>query len=328
MTLVTFTIHESTMENFTDANRSTKASSINELPVELYMYYVISNLIICIVIIFGNLGTLVCFFKYKKLQQQRYALICSLTVSDLVVGIANGMFILREIFINKEHCMTKWFEEMSSLIRGAVFAISISHLIIIGVDRWIAVMFPLRYAAIVTVKTTTGMTIIAWSLPLINMIGNLINIMMHIDTTCSANMFNSTASLMTILGYLFILLIMISIYGKIWHVAHKQRKRILAQQQMPSSKGTRTNSDANTTVLVILCSYAGLYLPNTFVSVMSMFGQSDNQAMYVVTIIAMGCILANSGVNVFIYALFTNDFKIIFREIFTCRRNKINTTLM
>ena len=132
------------MDNHTDANRSTKTSSINlyALPVELYTYYVASNSILCFVIIFGNLGTLACFFKYKKLQQQRYTLICSLAVSDLVVGVANAMYIIWEIFINKEHCMTKWSEQMSYHIRGAIFFISISHLVIIGVDRWIAVMFP------------------------------------------------------------------------------------------------------------------------------------------------------------------------------------------
>ena len=153
---------------------------------------------------------------------------------------------------------------------------------------------------------------------------------MHDDTACAMGMYMCTSNKLALwpqwcmcLFYWWWFQFMVK-FGT-WHVSNANES--LAQQQMPSGEGTQTNSDANTTVLIILCSYALLYLPTIFAHLMSMFGQSNSQFMFVVTIISVGCILANSGVNVFIYALFTNDFKIIFREIFPCSRNKINTCI-
>ena len=206
--------------------------------MELYTYYFVSHSIICFVVIFGNLATLLCFVKYRKLQKQRYALICSLAVSDLVVGVSSEINIL---------------------------------------------------------------------------------------CSCTANLYNAPTAITGISVYCFILLLMSSIYGKIWHVAHVQHNKILAQQQMSHKQ---MNLDANKTVLIILCSFACLYLPNIFVCYMETFGQTDARIMPVITIIALGCMFANSGVNVFIYALFTHDFKVIFRELFRCKRNEINAMPM
>ena len=79
---------------------------------------------------------------------------------------------------------------------------------------------------------------------------------------------------------------------------------------------------------MILCSFACLYLPNILVNFIETFVKTDSHVMPVISIMAMGCMLANSGVNVFIYALFTHDFKVIFRELFHCGKNKVNTIMM
>ena len=318
------------MGNQTDSNSSTNTSYSHRygIPVELDTYYCVSYSVMCLIIIFGNLGTLVCFVKYRKLQKQRYALICSLAVSDLLVGLTNGINILWERLRNTDQCMTSVSVQISCYIVTTVYFISLSHLIIIGVDRWIAVMLPLRYSTIVTVKTTTVMVITSWSIPLIYMVPSVIVTMIHNEKSCAANVYSTSIAIMGISVYCFILLLMSSIYGKIWHVAHKQHKRILAQQQIPSVEGTQTNLDANETVLMILCSFACLYLPNILVNFIETFVKTDSHVMPVISIMAMGCMLANSGVNVFIYALFTHDFKVIFRELFHCGKNKVNTIMM
>ena len=318
------------MDQETVANVSTNMSYVHRygIPVELYTYYFVSQLIMCCIIILGNLGTLLCFVKYRKLQKQRYTLICSLAVSDLMVGLSNGINILWEKLRNSDQCMTSASALLLSNIIMSVVFISVVHVIVIGMDRWIAVMFPLRYPTVVTVKTTTAMVIICWGLPLICMAPNLIIAMIHNDTSCTANLYNAPIAIMGISVYCFILLLMSSIYGKIWHVAHKQHKIILEQQKISSVEGTQTNLEANKTVLIILCSFACLYLPNLVVCFMETFGKTDNHVMPVISIISMGCLLANSGVNVFIYALFTHDFKVIFRELFRCKRNEINAMPM
>ena len=318
------------MDNQSDSNRSTNTSYIHRygIPAELYSYYFVSHSVMCFIIILGNLGTLVCFVKYRKLRKQRYALICSLAVSDVLVGLTNGINILWETLRNADQCMTSVSVQISVNIISTVVFISVSHLIIIGIDRWIAVMFPLRYLSVVTVKTTTLMVITSWGLPMICMVPQLLMVIIHNDTSCTANAYNVSTAIMALLLYCVILLMMSSMYGKIWHVAHKQHAQILAQQQISPVEGIHTNSDANKTVLIILCSFACLYLPNILLGVMKIFGQSDSPAMPIITIIAMGCMLANSGVNVFIYALFTHDFKVIFHELFHCRRNEVKAMIM
>ena len=64
---------------------------------------------------------------------------------------------------------------------------------------------------------------------------------------------------------------------------------------MPRDDGTLTNSDANRTVLIILLSCVGFLLPEVLLCIMSILGQADSKTTSVITIIAIGCILANSG---------------------------------
>jgi hypothetical protein len=118
---------------------------------------------------------------------------------------------------------------------------------------------------------------------------------------------------------------MVSIYGRIWYIARKQRNKVHAQQQQQLSGSVVSSpkkTDTNKTVLIILCSYVGLYLPNTFVAIMFMVDEANNQFMPVFLILSMGCVLANSGVNVFIYALFTRDFRSVFSVLFGCGGRK------
>ena len=312
------------MGNQSDYNNATTYGGQRYgIPVHLYTYFNASILLTCFVILSGNLVTLILFVKYTNLRKQRYTLICSLAVSDLLIGMVYGMDKLWELLSDPSQCLSAVSVSVIYTILVDVYMISMAHLIIIGIDRWIAVMFPLRYAGLVTVKATIIMVIVSWVLPVISIIPNMTIVLIENDKACARNMHTTTHSINSLLTYVFIVIIMTSIYGKIWCVARKQRRKIV-DQNVTYAKNDQERSDTNKTVLIILCSYAGLNLPKTFYGVMSLLGQTDSRIMDVIHVISMGCVLVNSGVNVFIYALFTNDFKIVIRDIFHCRNQRHN----
>jgi PPE-repeat protein len=171
------------------------------------------------------------------------------------------------------------------------------------------------------------MVVVVWVIPIAGMVSALVPQTTFPDQTCADGVYTTLNSITTLAGYLIIVTLMSSIYGRISYVARQQRNKMTAQRHLSSVHNTNTKTDTNSTVLIILCSFVCLYLPNTFVSVMALLGYINSPAMAVIIIISGGFILVNSGVNVFIYAVFTRDFKKVFRALFHCTSNSVGSEL-
>lgn len=121
----------------------------------------------------SNIGVLVLIITERSLHQPMYILFCNLPVNDL---IGNTVLLPRlmtdiistERFITYHQCVAQAF--YSHTFGTAAHMI----LIIMAVDRYVAICHPLRYGSIMTTRTVIALSISAWGasvVPVLILIG-------------------------------------------------------------------------------------------------------------------------------------------------------------
>ncbi|XP_019943608.2 olfactory receptor 52N5-like [Paralichthys olivaceus] len=117
-------------------------------------------------LLFSNIGILALIITEKSLHQPMYILFCNLPVNDL---IGNTVLLPRlmahvistERFITYNQCVVQAFHSHT-------FG-SASHmiLVIMAIDRYVAICHPLRYHSIMTTRAVIGLSVTAWGVSLV-----------------------------------------------------------------------------------------------------------------------------------------------------------------
>ncbi|XP_072247784.1 olfactory receptor 52N5-like [Leuresthes tenuis] len=129
-------------------------------PLFFLLLFVYSSLL------FSNIGVLMLIITEKSLHQPMYFLFCNLSVNDL---IGNTVLLPRlmthiistERFITYNQCVAQAFH--SHTFGSAAHMI----LIIMAIDRYVAICHPLRYSSIMTTRTVIGLSASAWGVSLV-----------------------------------------------------------------------------------------------------------------------------------------------------------------
>ncbi|XP_008274883.1 olfactory receptor 52N5-like [Stegastes partitus] len=117
-------------------------------------------------LLFSNIGVLVLIITEKSLHQPMYILFCNLSVNDL---IGNTVLLPRlmshilstERFITYNQCVAQAF--YSHTFGSASHMI----LVIMAIDRYVAICHPLRYSSIMTTRAVVGLSATAWGVSLV-----------------------------------------------------------------------------------------------------------------------------------------------------------------
>ncbi|XP_038564559.1 olfactory receptor 146-like [Micropterus salmoides] len=129
-----------------------------------YMYPVFSLLLISYILIMVlNLGLLVIIFVDKNLHQPMYLLLCNLSVSDIIGSTHILPHLLADILRPPSERLISYYECVVQAFTAQFFGTT-SHtlLMIMAFDRYVAICYPLRYAAIMTNKMVIKLTVSAW----------------------------------------------------------------------------------------------------------------------------------------------------------------------
>ncbi|XP_039986992.1 olfactory receptor 52N5-like [Xiphias gladius] len=117
-------------------------------------------------LLFSNIGVLVLIITEKSLHQPMYILFCNLSVNDLIGNTVllpqlMAHIISTERLITYNQCVVQAFHSHT-------FG-SASHmiLIIMAIDRYVAICHPLRYSSIMTTRTVIGLSATAWGVSLV-----------------------------------------------------------------------------------------------------------------------------------------------------------------
>ncbi|KAK7883337.1 hypothetical protein WMY93_029511 [Mugilogobius chulae] len=126
----------------------------------------VSLLLIYSSLLVSNVGVLLIIFSDRSLHQPMYLLFCNLPLNDL---IGNTVLLPRlmmhivsgERYISYQQCVAQAF--YSHTFGSASHMI----LIIMAIDRYVAICHPLKYCAIMTGRTVTWLSVAAWGISIV-----------------------------------------------------------------------------------------------------------------------------------------------------------------
>uniref|UniRef100_UPI003AACDFC5 olfactory receptor 5B12-like n=1 Tax=Centroberyx gerrardi TaxID=166262 RepID=UPI003AACDFC5 len=146
--------------NITISSNVLKIQGFNVSPQFTYPLFFLL-LFVYFSLLVSNIGVLVLIITEKSLHQPMYILFCNLSVNDLIGNTVLLPRLMTDI-ISTERLIT-YNQCVAQAFYSHTFG-SASHmiLIIMAVDRYVAICHPLRYSSIMTTRTVIGLSTSAW----------------------------------------------------------------------------------------------------------------------------------------------------------------------
>ncbi|XP_071379719.1 olfactory receptor 52N4-like isoform X1 [Centroberyx affinis] len=146
--------------NITISSNVLKMQGFNISPQFTYPLFFLL-LFVYFSLLVSNIGVLVLIITEKSLHQPMYILFCNLSVNDLIGNTVLLPRLMTDI-ISTERLIT-YNQCVAQAFYSHTFG-SASHmiLIIMAVDRYVAICHPLRYSSIMTTRTVIGLSTSAW----------------------------------------------------------------------------------------------------------------------------------------------------------------------
>ena len=177
----------------------------------------------------------------RRLRNNSTILLASLAGADLLTGVVVLPFAfaidLKRLLGFDSFCS---LEKAFTVTLAMVTCASISHLVMISIDRYIAIKYPLRYQEIVTEMRILISIVLAWGFTLLVTINELVLALIDSDSVYSIYSHVNTIIQIAI-GILFIVVISLS-YGYIYSETRRQVKRLKAEQ-LPQEEVQRNKND-------------------------------------------------------------------------------------
>ncbi|XP_037403346.1 trace amine-associated receptor 6-like [Pygocentrus nattereri] len=263
----------------------------------------------------------------KELHTPTNLLILSLAVADLLVGLfvmpVNIMQLITTCwYLGKVACSI--FPVINSLSLSG----SLCSLILIAVDRYIAVSDPLLYSSRITVCKMSLYIILGWSFCLLYVIifmySNDHLTPSQMSTRCYGQCVLIIKHSWVIAGIVISFLapcsVILVLYSLIFNVARHQAKAIRAVKNGASHQhGVKVLSSSETkaakTLSIVIVVYLSCWIPYYICSLFVKYITS----LSVMWILFIWLILINSCMNPLIYAIFYQWFRASVKYIVTCR---------
>ncbi|XP_078371402.1 adenosine receptor A1-like [Oculina patagonica] len=198
---------------------------------------------------------------------------------------------------------------------------SFSHLVLISVDRYIAIRYPLRYQNIVTKQRIITGVFFAWAITVLITIQELFLAVIDGETK-NYSVYQKVNNLMFLIIFLIYTVAITYIYWYILSETRRQKNRIQTEQltQEESERFKKDNKAANT-LTIILCTLIVTYLPLTIAGVVTV--SSDMIEPRIKSVLLGWCttfIMSGSLFNPIIYFWRIKKLRRAFLEILNFRQ--------
>ncbi|XP_025074394.1 histamine H2 receptor isoform X1 [Pogonomyrmex barbatus] len=306
--------------NIADTNINASSVSADSLKANIadgeesnHVFWILMDCFLFIAIVLGNVLTILAIAWARRLRNiiSNY-FILNLAVSDLLVGVTLpyhlAFYVDKTLHHNKPICISRFV--MISLACGG----SIYNLIVIAIDRYVAIVHPLSYNRYVTRKRVLLVIVVAW---MCTMGVSSIPIYWNCFDT------SDVCELETVLPRFYIVAIqmpsfflswitMFLLYWKIWKEAHMHARRMnLSVVPNLVEKNDRKSVQV---VLLILGCFSICWFPYFVIACLRTFGWKTHSIMiWYKSTFALA--IANSGMNPFIYAWKNTNFRKAFQKI-------------
>ncbi|XP_056323222.1 trace amine-associated receptor 13c-like [Danio aesculapii] len=288
--------------------------------------YIITYLFISLLsawTVFLNLLVIISISHFKKLHTPTNMIILSLAVADMLIGLI-VMPVEAVILIETCWYFGNTFCVLYLILIGLIFSASLSNLVLIAVDRYVAVCHPLLYPQKITITNMLLTICLCWVCFSAYSTALVIN-NEYFDSSqktdvcygrCLIMMSFSWIVIDLFMCFIFPCITIITLYLKIFHAAHQQVKVInsLIKHDKCVTEGSvkrKSESKAALTLGIVVSIYLLCYIPYYICSLSVNSSTTINVLIWVV--------YANSGVNPLVYALFYPWFKKTAKLILTLK---------
>ncbi|XP_078345760.1 histamine H2 receptor-like [Oculina patagonica] len=257
----------------------------NSTPGTIIIINCVLNAPLMLISILGNALVLAAIIRTPSIRSISMTMLCSLAVSDLLVG-----FIVQPVYIAEEFTKTTLFHNLAIKIGYPVCAASILTITAINVDRFLALHYHMRYATLVTKSRVKYTLVILW----------LISFLVS-----GFDFWNKRAHRFLIgVGIIICLIISTFSYIRIYLIVRRHQLQIHAQQQAVQSSNAENNlnmvrvkKSATNTFLIYICLMIG-YFPMFVLSTLHGISYKDWQTEWD---FAFTAVYMNSSINPFLY---------------------------
>ena len=254
----------------------------------------------------------------------------SLSSADILVGITSPFYFLMNYSGFSYDVMTrKWLclIALSTLVISG--NLSLYSLVLVSVDRYITVFYPLRYSTLLNQRKINVILLLIWlyfacvgSIPLFGLnqwdiCGSCTILDVYLRSYTIAFLFPHITIGLIIAGIL---------YGKIFYIAHKQRKqmdKLAFRQEKSNSNHKSAKLMAFVLLIFLLC-----WFPYIVTTMMSKLYQGEKDTIkYTVLVYALEIskiiLFGNSFLNPLIYGWKSKEFRKAYKSLLRIRTSKV-----
>ena len=152
-------------------------------------------LFVYIALLISNIGVVFIIIAERRLHEPMYLLFCNLSVNDILGNTILLPHLLYDMvsknrFMSYNACVTQAF------FTQTYGSASHTILIIMAIDRYVAICNPLRYSAIMTAKAVVTLSVSAWAVSVV-LVGVLVSLSVRLSrcTSVIPNFYCDNASL-------------------------------------------------------------------------------------------------------------------------------------
>ncbi len=297
--------------------------------------------ILVLLAIVGNTLTIAAVVKFRHLRERHYMMITSLAVADALVGVAWGIFLATMLY-------PVWCSiALDLMLITFPSAVSHMHILVLAIDRFIAIKFPFRYMAWMSERYIKISIAVVWTVPFVYILTFLPWALRATpNKSCSEDGQLSTYVVSTqFVIYLLVVCAVVMIYSHINRVAKQQVNKVNvtnattaadAEQTCTSSGTTQNNArdsqgmklpvtpnmpKATKFMIAVIVAYLVTWTPYFLVALSGIIKPgliSTNVVWDVMIRISIYFMLLNSCLNIFIYAVYITGFRKAYKSILTC----------
>ncbi|XP_033969937.1 olfactory receptor 146-like [Trematomus bernacchii] len=168
------------MDNYTYNSLELQLEGFNVSEESVFSVYLFF-LFCYIFIIVANVGIVVLVFIDKNLHQPMYLLFCNLPFNDILGNSILMPRLLMDMLRPPSERLISYYECVIQAFTSHMFGTaSMTVLMIMAFDRYVAICNPLRYAAIMTNKMVIKLTVSAWGVALV-LVGILLGLTIRLN---------------------------------------------------------------------------------------------------------------------------------------------------
>ena len=310
----------------------------------------VGNVFVAIFLLISNGLTIAAVLTTEQLRTKTNAILTSLAFSDIGTAFTLIEYLVYSPIIGGDDvCEGSLIKSLLLPLERIPIVSSALHLILVILDRYIAVVFPLRYDAVLT-KFRIGTLIVgAWLLSVV-LVLNYYTGFLHSATArwCTVTINFVYESALTGGIYVSIAFVMVILYGQIIAVARRHKKEIRRYHQIQLAAATATPTDGGQIqvavggtaddrkmneargarmIAAVLVSFLVLWSPKVFGDLIAaVHGAQTNLSNSAISFgLATGA--CNMATNFVIYAALNGHFARAFKRILHIGGNSVKPIL-